>query len=156
MKVVFIQDVPDVAQAGEIKDVANGHARNYLFPKGFAVLATPTEIKRVEARRQAEARRLDQHIQEAQALAQVFQDISLVFPKRVGAKGNIYGSVSSVAISQELKRLGHTVEKTMVKLEEPLRQLGTHDVDVELAKGVVATIKVTIKEAKEEKVTEEN
>ena len=151
MKVVFLQDVPNVAQAGEVKNVADGHARNHLLPKGFAVLATPAEIKRVEARQQAEARRHDQHTQEAQALAQVFQDISLVFSKRVGAKGNIYGSVSSTAISQELKRLGHTVEKTMIKLEEPLRQLGTHDVEIELAKGMVASIKVTIEEAKEEK-----
>lgn len=151
MKVVFLQDVPNIAQAGEVKEVADGHARNYLFPKGFAVLATPAEIKRVEARQQAEARRRDQHTQETQALAQVFQDVSLVFPKRVGAKGNIYGSVSGTAISQELKRLGHTVEKTMIKLEEPLRKLGTHDVDIELAKGVLATIKVTIEEAKEEK-----
>ena len=154
MKVVFLQDVPAVAQAGEVKDVADGHARNYLFPKGFAVLATPAEIKRTEARRQAEARRQEQYTQEEQALAQAFQDVSLVFPKRVGSKGNIYGSVSSTAISQELKRLGHTVEKTMIKLEEPLRKLGTHEIEIELAKGVVATIAVTIEAAKEEKITE--
>lgn len=150
MKVVFLQDVPGVAQSGEIKDVANGHARNYLFPKGFAVLATPEEIKRIEAKQRAEEKRLNEQMQEAQVLAQSLGDISLVFPKRVGARGNIYGSVSSVAISQELKRRGHTVEKPMIKLEEPLRKLGSHDVEIELAKGAIATITVIIEEAKEE------
>ena len=93
-------------------------------------------------------------MQEAQAFAQVIQGVPLVFPKRVGAKGNIYGSVSSIAISQELKRLGHNIDRHMVKLADPLRQLGEHQVKIELAKGVTATIMVTIQEAKETDATE--
>ena len=151
MKVVFLQDLPGVAHAGEVKDVADGHARNYLFPKGFAVLATAAEIKRVEARRQTEARRRDQQMEEAQALAQVLQDISLVFARRVGAGGNIYGSVSSTAIAQELHRRGFKVDKHLIRLKEPIRKLGTHEVEIELGKGVVARIKVMIEEAKEDR-----
>jgi len=149
MKVVFLQDVTNVAQAGDIKDVADGHARNFLFPKGFAVLATPTEVRRVETKRQAEARQQNQYLQEAQAVAQAIQDISLVFPKRVGSKGNIYGSVSSTAITQELQRQGHKIDKHRIRLAEPLRKLGTHEVEIELAKDSVAKLTVTIEEAKE-------
>ncbi|MCL0084101.1 50S ribosomal protein L9 [Dehalococcoidia bacterium] len=148
MKVVFLQDVPEVAQAGEVKEVADGHARNYLFPRGLAVLATAAEIKRVEARSQAEARRRDQQVQEAVALGDSLQGVSLVFAKKVGSRGNIYGSVSNTAIAQELHRRGFKVDKHLIRLEEPLRKLGTHEVEIELGKGVVARIGVTIEEEK--------
>ncbi|MBT9163335.1 MAG: 50S ribosomal protein L9 [Chloroflexi bacterium] len=154
MKVVFLQDLPGVAQAGEVKDVADGHARNYLFPRGLALLATAAEIERLEARRQAEARRRDQQMEEAQTLAQALQDVSLVFPRRVGAGGNIYGSVPSTAIAQELQRRGFKVDKHVIKIEEPIRKLGDHEVEIELGKGVVARIKVTIEAAGEGEVTE--
>lgn len=154
MRVVFIQDVPGVAQVGDIKNVANGHARNFLFPKNFAVPATPEEIKRIEKKRQVAAKQRNELLEQMQASAQALQDATLVFSKRVGTKGNIYGSVSTIAISQELKRLGYTVEKSMIKLEEPLRQLGTHSVEVELDKSAIATIKVIIEETKEETAEE--
>ncbi|MFA4835565.1 MAG: 50S ribosomal protein L9 [Dehalococcoidia bacterium] len=149
MKVVFVQDVPNVAHAGEVKNVADGHARNYLFPKGFAVLATSEELKRVEAMKRAAAKLRAQQVNEDQTFAKGLNGVSLVFAKRVGSKGHIYGSVSSIAITQELKRLGHAIEKTMVKLEEPLKQLGVHEVEIEVAKGAVAKIKVTIEAAAE-------
>jgi large subunit ribosomal protein L9 len=154
MKVVFLQDVPNVAKVGEVKNVADGHARNYLFPKGFAILATTDALKRVEAKKRSEAKLQDQEMQEAQAFSQVLQNVCLVFAKRVGSKGNLFGSVSSLAICQELKRLGHTVEKTMIRLESPLRKLGTHEVEVEVAKGMVAKIKVTIEAAQAEEAEE--
>ena len=154
MKVVFLQDVPEVAQAGEVKEVADGHARNYLFPRGLAVLATAAEIKRVEARSQAQSRRRDQQLQEAVALAESLKGVALVFAKRVGSKGNIYGSVSNTAIGQELNRRGFKVDKHLIRVEEPLRKLGAHEVEIDLGKGVVATIGVTIEEAEEEKTVE--
>jgi large subunit ribosomal protein L9 len=154
MKVVFLQDVPAVAQAGEVKEVACGHARNYLFPKGLAVLATAAEIKRAQARSQAEARRRDQQLQETVALSEALQGVSLVFAKRVGTKGNIYGSVSNSAIARELHRRGFKVDKHQIRLDEPLRKLGTHDVEIELGRAVLAGIKVTIEEAIEEKAAE--
>ncbi len=159
MKVVFTENVSGVAQIGDVKNVADGHARNYLFPKGLAVLATPDELRRVESRKRAAAKLLEQQAEEARGAAGELDGISLVFAKRVGSKGNIYGSVSAIAIHQELKRMGHAVEKSMIKLGEPFKQLGTHDVEIELAKGAIATIKVTIEEAtveaKEETLAED-
>ena len=144
MKVVFVQDVPNVADAGEVKDVKRGHARNYLLPKGFAVPATAEELKRVEALKRAAAKRREEQLAEMQGIVGSIDGATLVFAKKVTSKGNIYGSVSSTAIQQELKRLGHIVEKSMIKLEDPLRQLGEHEVDVELTKDAVAKIKVII------------
>ncbi|MDY6911694.1 MAG: 50S ribosomal protein L9 [Chloroflexota bacterium] len=144
MRVVFVQDVPDVGQVGDVKDVANGHARNYLFPKGFAVLATPDELKRIEARKKAALKLRAEQQEGAQGIAQSLEEVSLAFSKRAGSKGNMYGSVSATAIYQELKNLGHKVEKPMIKLDEPIRKFGTHEVQINLMKDVTATIKVVI------------
>ena len=144
MKVVFVESVSGVAEVGDVKEVANGHAKNYLLPKGFAVPATKEELKRVESRKRAEAKRREEQIAESQGIAGTIEGVSLVFAKKVTSKGNIYGSVSNVAIQQELKSLGHNVDKSMIKLEEPLRQLGEHEVEIELGRDAIARIKVTI------------
>ncbi|MFO8009364.1 MAG: 50S ribosomal protein L9 [Dehalococcoidia bacterium] len=153
MKVVFVESIPGVAKVGEVKEVAKGHARNYLLPRGLAVPATSEELKRVEARKRAEEKRIAEQVAQAQDVAGTIDGASLTFSKRVTSKGNIYGSVSSTAIQQELKRLGHDIEKSMIKLESPLRQLGDHEVEVELARDVIARIKVTIQAAEEDKET---
>ena len=154
MKVVFVQDLPDVAEEGDVKEVKRGHARNYLFPKGFAVPATLDELKRVDARQRAAAKRREEQKAEAQGLAGTIEGVSLVFAKKVTSKGNIYGSVSTTAILQELKRLGHNIEKSMIKLDEPLKQLGEYEVGIDLTKDVIAKVKVTIEAAEGEAVEE--
>jgi len=155
MKVVFVQDVPNVGLEGDVKEVKKGHARNYLFPKGFAVLATAEELKRVESRKRAATKRREEQAAQMQGVAGTLDGIALVFAKKVTSKGNIYGSVSSTAIQQELKKLGHIVEKSMIKLEEPIRQLGDHEVEVDFGKEIVAKIKVTIEPAEGDKADEE-
>lgn len=150
MKVIFTQDVPSVASSGEIKDVANGYARNYLLPKGFAVVATRGEMERVEAQQRAKARQMEEETKEAQALAESLAGVSLVFPKKVRSNtDSIYGSVSGVAISQQLKRMGYNVDKNMVNLDEPIRKLGTEKVELQLAKDVTASISVTVEPEEE-------
>ena len=155
MKVIFVQDLPNVADIGDVKEVKKGHARNYLFPKGFAVPATPDELQCIEARKRAAARQREAHIAEAQGLAGTLQGVVLTFAKRVTSKGNIYGSVSNVAIQQELKQRGHEVTKSMIRLESPLRQLGEHEVEIELTPDAIATITVIIEPSEPEKAETE-
>ncbi len=154
MKVVFLQDVPSIGREGEVKEVASGYARNFLFPRGLAKPANPAVLRELELRREIEARRRARAEEEARALAEKLEGLELVFQKRVGARGRIYGSVSAIAIAQELNRQGYRVEKTQVMLEEPLRELGSHEVEVELAEGIVARLKVVV-EGKEEEAPEE-
>ncbi len=155
MKVVFIQDVPNVAEVGDVKEVKKGHARNYLLPKGFAVPATAEELNRVESRKRAAAREREERVAERHGVAGSIDGVTLTFAKKVTSKGNIYGSVSSTAIQHELKHLGHDIEKSMIKLEEPLRQLGEHEVEIDLSREAVAKIKIIIEPAVEEKGEDE-
>jgi large subunit ribosomal protein L9 len=150
MKVVFVEDVPNVASAGDVKKVADGYARNYLFPKKLAALATEAELRKLDSRHQAEKRREDSQEQEARALAQILEELTVNLKARAGTKNRIYGSITNAAIVKELKRLtGQSIDKHAVEIGEPIKELGEHKVAVKLTTNVSATVRVVV-EAKEE------
>ena len=151
MKVVFLQDVPNVASAGDVKKVKDGYARNYLFPKKLAALATPAEMQKQESRSHADARRQATVEQEAQAFAQVLEGLTVALKVRAGTKDRIYGSVTNAAIAKEIKRLtGHDIDKHSIEIEQPIKVLGGHKVSVKLTKNVTAAVSI-LEEPKEVK-----
>jgi large subunit ribosomal protein L9 len=160
MKVVFLQDVPNVAKAGDVKDVADGYSRNYLIPKKLAVVATSAELNRLELQRKADVRRQARTEQDAEAFAKVLQDITVVLKMRAGTKDKLYGSVTSADIAKEIKKLTkQDIDKRKIELEEPIRELGSHHVSIKLTKDVTATVNVVVgaeaePEAKPEKKQE--
>jgi large subunit ribosomal protein L9 len=152
MKVVFVQDVANVAKAGDVKNVADGYARNYLFPKKLAVLATPHELKRVEALREASARREEHTEHEAEALAAELGNLTVTIKVRAGTAEKIYGSVTSADIAKELKRVsGHDIDRHSIELDSPIRELGSHQVTIKLTRNVSASIGVTVEQQEDEK-----
>jgi len=161
VKVVFLQDVPHVAKAGDVKEVKDGYSRNYLIPKKLAVPATPTELNRLELLRQTSAHRQVRSEQEAEALAQTLKETTLVFRVRAGAKEKLYGSVTSADIAKEIHKVTkHEVDKRKIELPEPIRELGRHEVSVKLHKDITATVAVVVEpeaepEPKPEKKKEE-
>jgi large subunit ribosomal protein L9 len=150
MRVIFVEDVPNVASVGDVKKVADGYARNYLFPKKLAVLATDAELRRLEVRLQATSRRQAGEEQEAQAFAQTLEGLTVALKARAGTKGRIYGSITNAAIAKELKRLtGQTIDKHTIEIGEPIKVLGEHTVSVKLTRNVTATVNILV-EPKEE------
>ena len=147
MKVVFLQDVPNVARAGDVKEVADGYSRNYLLPRKLAVIATPAELKNLELQRKAEARREVRTEQEAEAFAKVLQDTTVVLKMRAGTKDKLYGSVTSADIAKEIKKLTkQDVDKRKIELAEPIRELGSHQVSIKLIKDVTAIVNVVVEQ----------
>jgi large subunit ribosomal protein L9 len=145
MKVVFIEDVPDVARAGEVKEVSAGYGRNFLLPRGLAILATPGALKRVESLRQAETQRQAQSDEEAQAIAEVLNDFSLTLKARAGSRGRLYGAITSSVIAQEIQtQTGCQVNKRKIQLEEPIHQLGEYEVAIRLTKELTPKLKVIV------------
>jgi len=145
LKVVFLKEVPNVARAGEVKEVAEGYGRNYLLPKGLAVLATNAELKKLEARQQAEARRQAKLEAQAEAIAAKLEESPLTFKARVGEQERLYGSITSADIAEEISRvIGQEFDKRRIELEEPIRQVGAYDVNVKLGKDVTARVKVVV------------
>jgi len=146
MKVVFIEDVANVAKAGEIKDVTDGYGRNFLIPKKLAAPASPGSI--VEARKQMEkrARERAQTEGELKALAAAINGKEVVVTAKTGGKEKLYGSVTSEDVAAALEQSLHAVvDKRKIEIAEPIRQTGTYDVAVKLAADIAASIKVTVK-----------
>lgn len=142
MRVIFLEDVPNVAKAGEIKKVADGYGRNFLIPRKLALLASSPESVRVEAQREAAQKKMGG---ESAYLAQQLETKEVTLKARVGAKDRLYGSITSADIAAELESAtGLAIDKRKIELDEPIHQLGSYEVAIRLGKDIVPKIKVTI------------
>lgn len=143
MQVIFLEDVLNVANAGDIKNVANGFARNYLLPKKLAAPATAEHIKRLKKIRQAADVRRRQETAQWETLAQQLEGTTLTLKARAGPTGEFYGAITVTQILEELKNVtGHTVERRMLEVTEPIRKPGSYQIALRLQTGVEAHINV--------------
>lgn len=143
MKVVFLQDVPNVAKAGEIKEVAAGYGRNFLIPKKLAALANPQAMSQVETGDKTKATVNVELVELARQLEE--QEISL--KAHAGAKDKLYGSITSADIAAELENTtGLVIDKRKIELDEPIRQLGSYEISIRLAQDIIPKIRVTVVE----------
>ena len=145
MKVILLHEVPNLGKPGDIKEVAPGYARNYLLPRQLVTPATGTELANLQQRVASAQRRAEQQRQTNEELAQRIGNVVLTFAVRVGQGGRLYGSVTSqniVDALQEQEQL--TVDRRLVQLRDPLRQLGDFEVGVRVAHGVEPKLKVRI------------
>lgn len=143
MKVVFLQDVPNVAKAGEIKEVAAGYGRNFLIPKKLAALANPQAVAQVETGDETKAK-VDAELVE---LARQLEGQEVSLKAHAGAKDKLYGSITSADIAAELENTtGLEVDKRKIELDEPIRQLGSYEVSIRLAQDIIPKIRVTVVE----------
>ena len=149
MKVVFLQDLSTKAKQGEISEVADGYARNFLFPRGLALPATPSAIRAAKVQSEKDAQRLARQREELTALAQRLEAKEVHFKARVGEKDRLHGSITSADIAKELSKVMDVeIDKKRIELTEPLKTLGSHEVTISLAKEIEAKINVIIGEEK--------
>jgi large subunit ribosomal protein L9 len=145
MKVILTQDVPNLGHSGQVKVVNDGYARNFLLPKGLALLATPGNIKQVETRKKVKEQRGTRRKTQAQELADRLSELTLTFKARVGESDKLYGSITAADIAEQIQaRTGQEIDKRRIDLEHSIRALGTHEVAIKLAPEVIARIKVVV------------
>ena len=150
MKVVFLESA-GTAQVGDIKDVKNGYARNFLLPRGMALPATPDAIQRAQARARAEDRRQASLDAEAGTVAERIGNEPLVMHARVGETGRLYGSITAADIAEALSaRAGQEIDRHLVQLDEPIRQTGEHTVHIRFTRNVGADVQVNVQPLGEE------
>lgn len=146
MKVVFIENVPQVANAGDVKEVKDGYGRNYLIPRRLAVPATASALKQLDQHHQAADRKASKLESEAGKLAQQLDGKTIEINVKSGSQGRLYGSVTNAHLAEELEKLtGHAVDRRRVHLEEPIRRLGSYPVTVRLSNDVSATVTVEVR-----------
>lgn len=145
MKVVFIEDVPDVAEAGEIKEVADGYGRNYLIPKRLAVLADARATQIVETQKKRKARIAAETEAEMRELAKKIEGLDIVIKAKAGAKDKLYGSITNADIAEELnKSAGLVIDKRIIELEKPIQEIGNYEVPIRLTKDIIPRIKLSV------------
>jgi large subunit ribosomal protein L9 len=144
IEVILKEHVEHLGQRGEIVKVADGYARNYLFPRKLALAVNGENKKQIERERaKAEAREADE-LRVAQALANRLENVELAIARRVGEADTLYGSVTSADIAEALAARELTIDRRRIQLPEPLKALGDHTVPVKLHRDLTANVKVKI------------
>jgi large subunit ribosomal protein L9 len=145
MKVLLVQNVDKLGHAGEVKEVSGGYGRNYLIPKGFAVLATRGQVKQAEERLAANRKREEAARKDAEALAGRIAGQTLRFTARVGELDRLYGSITNADIAEKLQsQVGVEVDRRRIDLEEPIKRIGIYPVKVRLMAGLEPVINVVV------------
>jgi large subunit ribosomal protein L9 len=151
MKVVLLENLPGRGKAGEIKEVSKGYAKNFLLPRGLALVATPTVMKQVESRLERE--KLEESIDREKVveLAQQIEGMEIRLKARMGSGERLFGSITAADIAEELSRvIDSVIDKKKIDIEKPFRQTGSYEVAVKLASDIKPKITVVIEEEKEE------
>ncbi len=147
MKVVLLEDVPGKGRAGEIREVSKGYAKNFLLPRGLALIATPDVQKRVELRLAKE--RLDESVDRERLveLAQQIEGKEIRFKARVGGGERLFGSITAADVAEQLSGvIGSVVDKKRIDIEKPFHQTGSYEIAVKLASDIRPNITVVIEE----------
>jgi large subunit ribosomal protein L9 len=148
MRVILKSEVKGLGRVGDIKDVADGYARNYLLPKGLAIEATGSQLKHLAQERESEKSKKDRAHGDAEALAKRIGEVTLVFKLKAGEQGKTFGSVTAKEVAQALANEAKAeIDRTKVVLHEPLKSLGVHTVEVRLLPDVRANVTVAIEPA---------
>jgi large subunit ribosomal protein L9 len=145
VRVILKREVAGLGRPGDVKDVADGYAQNFLLPRGFAVEATVGEMKVLARARDAKRAKQDRAHADAEELAKRLSETTLMFRLKAGGQGKTFGSVTSKDVADALKEEHKVdIDRTKVHLPEPLKALGVHKVEIRLLTDVRANVTVAI------------
>lgn len=144
MKVILKQDIKDLGKVGELVNVANGYARNFLFPRKLAAEATEKRVKEFQHWQRVAESRQKKAMSERKEVLDKVAGLQLVFKLNAGEEDKLFGSVTNKDISDELEKQGYVIDKRDISLEEPIKILGQHKATINMGEGLVQEIIVTV------------
>jgi large subunit ribosomal protein L9 len=145
VRVLFLKEVTGTAQAGDVKEVSPGYARNFLFPKHLAVVADDRVVEQIRKREEAARRREEKELSDARDVAQRLRKLTVTVYAKTGEGGRLFGSITNSDVAQQLKReAGIDVDKRKIEIDQPIKSLGPHEVRVELHSEITETLKVVV------------
>jgi len=146
MRVILLEDVDNLGKKGEVKEVKDGYAINFLIPKGLVKMATPKDLKEIEKRKEEKEKEAEKELKEMQALAGKLDGQEITFPTKVSGEGSLFGSITAKKISSKLKEMGFDVKQKQIELEKPIKELGEFPVTIDLPHNLEAEITVIVTE----------
>lgn len=152
--ILLREDIDTLGGRGEIVKVSAGYARNYLLPQGLATLATKGNVKQIEQEREALLKKAAGEKATAEAQKEQMSSLSLVFERRAGEGGTLFGSVTSIDITTALNEKGYEIDRKKIILRDPIKETGDYTVNVKLHREVVLALPVTVKAEGADEVAE--
>jgi len=145
MQLLLKEDVDNLGMRGDLVKVRPGYGRNYLLPRGLAILATESNVKRIEKQRASLLKKTAAEKDQAVAQSDMLKDVTLEFTRKVGDHGVLYGSVTSMDVAEALAGKGYEIDRKRVVLKEPIKAIGEFEVPVKLHREVTSDLKVIVK-----------
>lgn len=146
MKVILLSDIHKLGATGDVLNVKDGYARNYLLPRKFAIVATPANLKQLQSIKEKALNEKEQKLQQLKLVADSINYAEILFTRKVDENGHLYGSVSETDIVHALTEKGIDVQRNMVEMEHHLKELGSFKVQIVLAQDISATLNVRIEQ----------
>lgn len=150
MKVILLQDIDKIGKKYEIKHVSDGHARNFLLPKGLAKPATEENLKWLEIQKEEIRKKSEGELEKTQKLASSLDGLEIVISVKIGEKQELFEAITVQKIYEKMKEQGFEVKKPQILLKEPIKELGEFPVKIQFSHNLEAEIKVIITEEKQE------
>ena len=145
MEVIFIKDLKGQGKAGDKKNISDGYAKNFLIPKGYAVEATASNLNNLKGKKESEAYKKQQELENALMLKEKLEKITVILKAKAGDNGKIFGSITSKDISEALsKTFGMNVDKKKIVLPDGIKEIGTFTIDVKLYPSVSGKVKICV------------
>ena len=148
MKIILIKDVEKLGKRYEVKEVASGHARNYLIPKGLAIQASEKLLKWAESQREIEEKKAEGKLKKVSDIVSEIDGLEIEIQVKIGKEDQLFEKINQQKISESLKELGFKVKKSQIELEKPLEELGEFPVKIKFEHNLEAEVKVIITEEK--------
>ena len=144
MKIILRQDFEKLGKVGDIVEVKDGYARNYLIPRKIGYHATEGNLRTLEEEKKQHAERQNKDLRQAEKMAVELEKLSITLKVKVGEDEKLFGSVTSQMIADALKEKGMSLDKRIINLEEPIKALGIYSINVKLHPSVSGTVKVWV------------
>jgi len=148
MRIILLQDVENLGKKYDIKEVADGYARNFLIPKGLAKPATKEALKWLEIQKEIEAKKAEEELKKIQDLVSNIEKLEIIISVKVGEEGRLFESITAQKISEKLKETGFNIKKNQIDLAEPIKELGEFPVKIHFEHNLEAEIRIIVVEEK--------
>jgi len=144
MEVILKEDVPKLGSIGDVVKVKPGYARNFLLPRGLAVVADPRNLGALEHEKRVAGEKREREQRKAETTAKQISSVSLRITAKAGEEGKLFGSITNQDIEKALADKGVTVDRRRIRLDEPIKQLGEYTIDIQLPLGVEAKVPLAV------------
>lgn len=144
MEIILQEDIDSLGEIGDIVKVKDGYARNFLLPRGSAIMASRRNVRALEHQKRVTALKREKALTSATAVRDKLASMAVTIPARAGEEDKLFGSITNIDIEKALRAQGVTIDRRKIMLREPIKQLGTYPVPVRLGGGLAAEIKITI------------